>query len=207
MNCCRLLPILRILMRSAREMPPRHEGINLNSRFNLKAGHCLQLAGAFFLFLGIGGCGPSLAPESPLTEETRKASTEVREAERYDLERDESRGGHTLARHVARTDEQLQERLRKERNISAASTWTNQQTAEVTVGAALRAERGRIESWMRRGERRPNLALHFEAGQPIGRSLRRGASEPVNCTSAVIVLRAAGSDSFYVLTTYPEVRE
>jgi hypothetical protein len=29
----------------------------------------------------------------------------------------------------------------------------------------------------------------------------------VNCTSAVIVLRADGSDNFYVITTYPEARE
>jgi hypothetical protein len=40
----------------------------------------------------------------------------------------------------------------------------------------------------------------------IGRSLRRGDSQPVDCTSAVIVLRAAGTESFYVLTTYPEAR-
>jgi hypothetical protein len=207
MNCCRPIPLLRILMRSAREMSPGHEGITLNSRLDRSVGHWLQLAGAIFLLLGISGCGQGLAPESPRTEETRKATTESQGADRYDLERDENRGGHTLSRHVARTDEQLQERLGRERNISAASTWRDQQTAEVTVASALRAERGRIESWMRRGERRPNLALHYEAGHPIGRSFRRDASESVICTSAVIVLRAAGPDSFYVLTTYPEVRE
>ena len=132
---------------------------------------------------------------------------EKRSAERYDLERDENRGGHTLSRHVGRTDEQLQERLQRERNISAASTWTNRETAEETVAEALRVEQRRIESWMRRGERRTNLALHFDTGRPIGRSLQREASEAVVCTSAVIVLRADGPDGFYVLTTYPEARE
>jgi hypothetical protein len=123
------------------------------------------------------------------------------------LQRDEDRGGHTLARHVARTDEQLAERLRKERNIAAASTWTNREIAEETVAAGLRAEQRRIDSWMRRGERRPNLALHYNAGQTIGRSLRRGETESVPCTGAVIVLRADGPDGFYVLTAYPEARE
>jgi hypothetical protein len=75
------------------------------------------------------------------------------------------------------------------------------------VAEALRAERGRIESWMRRGGRRPNLALHYDAGRVIGRSLRRGDSQTVECTRAVIVLRADGPDSFYVLTTYPEASE
>ena len=39
-----------------------------------------------------------------------------------DLVADEAKGGHTLARHVERTDAQLRERLERERNISAAST-------------------------------------------------------------------------------------
>ena len=75
------------------------------------------------------------------------------------------------------------------------------------MGAALRAERGRIESWTRRGYPRANLALHYDAGRAIGRSLRRGDSNTVDCTAAVIVLRADGPEAFYVLTTYPEARE
>lgn len=156
----------------------------------------------------LAGCGPTSVTDTARREEPRPAETsENPNADRYDLARDENRGGHTLSRHVARTDDQLAERLRKERNISAASTWTNRDIAEETVTAGLRAEHGRIASWMRRGERRPNLALHYDAGRPIGRSLRRSASESVPCTSAIIVLRADGPDGFYVLTTYPEARE
>lgn len=126
-------------------------------------------------------------------------------SDRYDLGRDERRGGHTLERHVTRSDEQLQERLRRE-HISAASTWMDRETAEATVAQALRSERGRIESWMQRGFPRANLALHYHAGHTIGRSLRR-ESQTVPCSNAVIVLRADGPDSFFVLTTYPEDRE
>ena len=103
------------------------------------------------------------------------------------------------------TDDELRQRLARERDISAASTWTDRATAEETVAAALRAERGKIQNWQRRGERRPNVALHFDAGHPIGRSLVRGATKVVPCTEAVIVLRADG-EGFYVLTTYPETR-
>ena len=128
-------------------------------------------------------------------------------ANRYDLSRDEERGGHTLARHVARTDDELRERLARERNISAASTWTDRETAETVVAEALAAEHGRVDSWIRRGYPRVNLALHYNAGRVIGRSLRRGDSLTADCSSAVIVLRADGPESFYVLTTYPEARE
>jgi hypothetical protein len=135
------------------------------------------------------------------------SSSDGRAPERYDLSKDEERGGHTLERHVARTDGELRERLRREGNISAASTWTDRETAEETIAEALRAERGRIESWMRRGYPRANLALHYKARRDIGRSLRQGETEAVRCREAVIVLRADGPDTFYVLTTYPEARE
>ena len=122
----------------------------------------------------------------------------------YDLERDEQLGGHTLRKHVGRTDEQLRERLEQEPHISAASTWTNSELAEETVSAALRDQAARISQWEARGERRPNLALHYDAGREIGRSLPRGAAQSVPCTGAVIVLKANDSGGFYVLTTYPE---
>ena len=73
----------------------------------------------------------------------------------YDLQRDEQLGGHTLRKHVGRTDDQLRERLEQEPHISAASTWTNSQLAEETVGAALRDQAARISRWEAGGERRP----------------------------------------------------
>jgi Bacterial CdiA-CT RNAse A domain len=157
--------------------------------------------------LQFAGCGQNPAPPATARQEPTAENTLRRTAGRYDLARDEERGGHTLKKHVGRTDAELRERLEGERNISAASTWTDLDTAETTVAEALRAERGRIESWVRRGARRPNLALHYDAGRVIGRSLRRGDSQTVLCTRAVIVLRADGLDSFYVLTTYPEAGE
>jgi len=159
--------------------------------------------------LHVAGCGsaPTLSnggAESSSPSQTAGGAKAVQL--RYDLGRDEGRGGHTLSRHVARTDEELEERLERERNISATSTWTDREVAEETMAEALHAERGRIESWMRRGYPRANLALHYSAERPIGRSLRRGESAPVTCTDAVIVLRADGPESFYVLTAYPEAR-
>jgi hypothetical protein len=121
----------------------------------------------------------------------------------YDLQRDEQLGGHTLRKHVGRSDDQLRERLEQEPHISAASTWTNQSLAEQTVAAALLDQAARISQWEARGERRSNLALHYHAGSEIGRSLQRGDLQAVPCTAAVIVLKANG-DGFYVLTSYPE---
>ena len=169
-----------------------------------------ELAVCAAALLCLAACGQTPAPGSSTRtngEAARTSSAGTIALERYDLARDEERGGHTLKKHVGRTDAQLQERLERERNISAASTWTDRETAEVTVAEALRAEQVRIERWVTRGYPRANLALHYEAGRMIGRSLRRGDERTVDCTGAVIVLRADGPESYFVLTTYPEARE
>jgi hypothetical protein len=152
------------------------------------------------------GCGNAPQTRAGQQEAKQPHQAAIGAAGRYDLERDEERGGHTLRRHVGRTEAQLEERLQRDRNISAASTWTDRQIAEETVAEALRAERGHLQSWMQRGYPRANLALHYSPGRPIGRSLRRGKSTPEACREAVIVLRAEGPNSYYVLTAYPEAR-
>jgi hypothetical protein len=165
------------------------------------------------LLLWLGGCGAAPDPGVPEiprgqmpTAAKNTRNTPPDDTARYDLARDETRGGHTLEKHVGRSDEELRERLDRERNISAASTWADREVAEETVAQALRAERDKIARWEERGHRRPNLAFHFDAGYVIGRSMRHGDQTSSPTTQAVIVLKADGPDSFYVLTSYPEER-
>jgi len=124
-----------------------------------------------------------------------------------DLSVDEGQGGHTLSRHVGRTDQDLRERLIREPDISAASTYTDRTAAERTVAAALDSGGTKLENWLRRKGRRPNLVLYFRdrSGTPVGRSLARGEQRPVPCTRALVVLRwNERQNRFYVLTSYPE---
>jgi hypothetical protein len=135
------------------------------------------------------------------------AGTSAKQGTDRDLTIDESRGGHTLKRHVARTDEQLRQRLEQERNISAASTYTDRATAERAVGAAISSNQQKIHRWMGRGERRPNLVLDYnEPNDSIGRVMNRGAMGSVPCDHSIVVLRADGRDDYFVLTSYPECR-
>ena len=125
---------------------------------------------------------------------------------RHDLAAAEARGGHTIARHVGLTDAQLRERLSRE-SISAASTYTDIETAERVVGLTLRRHASRLAQWEAREGPRPNLVLPFAAPNqpPIGRVLRRGANQPADAHAAVVVLRWR-RDGSYVLTSYPEER-
>lgn len=126
----------------------------------------------------------------------------------YDLLADERIGGHTLERHVGRSDEQLAERLRREPRISAASTYPDVETARRVVSAAIEQSRARIDAWERRSGVRPNLTLNYQSsGGPIGRSLSRDARVSTLANRALVVLRwHERQRRWYVLTSYPEAR-
>jgi hypothetical protein len=109
---------------------------------------------------------------------------------------------------VGRADNELRERLAEEPNISAASTWTDRRTAEQAVALALDQSREKVERWMSRSGRHPNLVIDYDGdpSHPVGRTLRRGEAKSEPCSHAVIVLRWAGDEGYYVLTSYPECR-
>jgi hypothetical protein len=146
--------------------------------------------------------GDEEAPRSRSTPESDAAAGEWD----VDLRRDESRGGHTLARHVGRTDAELQARLARE-SISAASTYPDLETAERVVARALAANARRVQRWMAQRGPRANLAIRYRArdGLPTGRLMRRGEDTSAEVDGAVVVLRWR-DDSHYVLTSYPEAR-
>lgn len=160
-------------------------------------------------------------PQPPVyTPEELRARANPREAARpaggvppnmtgavRNLEQDERAHGHTLQRHVGRTDAQLIERLKEETDISGASTYTDRAVAEHCVGAALLKNEAKIKAWLQSGDKQ-NLVVEFvgDDQHPIGRSIRRGKTQSSPCYNAKVVLRPDGRGSYYVLTSYPDPR-
>ena len=144
---------------------------------------------------------PTLATPDPGVDRVSRASY----AMARDLSKDEGAGGHTLRKHVGRTDEELKARLAHE-DISASSTYTDKAAAETAVEDAIQLNQTRIEQWMARSGGHPNLVLDYRSDQPIGRTLHRGASASQPCSNAKVVLRWLSSSEYYVLTSYPECR-
>lgn len=122
-----------------------------------------------------------------------------------DLAADEARGGHTLARHVGKTDAELRDRLKAEPDISAASTYFDAATAGRVVAEVLSRKSTELRKWEERDGSRPNLVLRLDTGKPIGRSIKQGQSNAREVDSALVVLRWAGT-GWFVLTSYPEDR-
>lgn len=164
---------------------------------------------ALALLLCVALACQSAQPRNPAvaSRDFPAARTQSRSAgSTRDLSHDESAGGHTLRKHVGRSDDELRQRLRRERNISAASTWTDRATAESAVGAAIQQNRERINEWLSRTAGHPNFVIDYASDNPLGRSLRRDADQPTPCAHATIVLKWSPPDDYYVLTSYPECR-
>lgn len=145
---------------------------------------------------------------APADAPTANAVPQAGSGPSHDLSQDEAAGGHTLKKHVGRTDQQLRERLERERNISAASTYTDRETAERVVGTALQQAQQRIQRWLERSGGHPNLVLDYDGdpAHPIGRTLPRGEDHTEPCSHAVVVLKFDPPAGYHVLTTYPECR-
>jgi hypothetical protein len=124
----------------------------------------------------------------------------------HDLKQDEALGGHSLQRHVGQSDDELRKRLREQPEIAAASTYPDLATANKVVSAALSQNSRRVEVWRSRPGKKPNLVLHYQGTEPIGRSVLQGAPWAADCYNAIIVLKADGSSDFHILTTYPELK-
>ena len=140
-------------------------------------------------------------PSPSARVETHVASGPIR-----DLSQDEASGGHILRKHVGQTDDELRERLKRERQISGASTYADRATAERAVGSAIAQSQSRIERWLDRPGGHANLVLDYDSPETIGRTMNRGEERSHPCSHALVVLKYAGPNDYYVLTSYPECR-
>lgn len=146
------------------------------------------------------GCAPA--------KQTRVAPAPVEHAvldagNRYDLQRDEARGGHTLERHVGKSDDELRHRLQNE-SISADSTYADRSTAEMSVAAAIRENGRKVDNWLHRPGGHSNLVLDYDSSTPLGRSMRLSDAQSFPCSHAVVVLKWINPQNYFVLTSYPD---
>ena len=156
----------------------------------------LVVAGTLFLLL----CGK----QQPVRHAVAPVAHVALQADaKRDLDRDEARGGHTLERHIGKTDAELRERLESE-SISADSTYADRDMAEMAVAAAIRENSHRIDSWLHRPGGHSNLVLDYDSDSPVGRSMHQGGTQSFPCSHAVVILKWASPSDYYVLTSYPD---
>ncbi len=174
------------------------------------AGRCawlvvLLLAFTFGPAIGLATASGSTLVASNTPASVQKNSTAKSLIPGGDLDEHERAGGHLLARHVGKTEEQLRQRLKSDTRISAASSFTDRIVADTTVAAAIAANRGRIGSWLQGNE--PRLVLSYRQSQPCGISLSRKSPKAREARAARLVLIRDPKfmGGWRILTGYPEL--
>jgi hypothetical protein len=121
------------------------------------------------------------------------------------LAAEEAAGGHTIARHVGRTEAQLRSRLAQQPGIPSASTFRTLREAERVVAAALRANKEAIKVWAKAANPGQTKAFAYEAGQVIGHGVVRSTGQMTNMNRMVVVVRKVTQQNriYFVLTAYP----
>jgi Bacterial CdiA-CT RNAse A domain len=140
------------------------------------------------------------------TERAGAARLVLLRADTIDLAADEALGGHTLARHVGKTEAELKERLAEEPHIPAASSFRDREEAERFVSAALRAKDRVIRRWLefaRPGERFP---VYYRADAVVGYGIPRstGMLEPMSKVVVVLERTDQADKPYFVLAAYPD---
>lgn len=141
------------------------------------------------LALLFGAISPTLARELP-------APTVERGEDRW--------GGHTVERHVGRTDEQLRARLARDSRLDTASSFDSLEIATRVIEQTLAENGPRLVSWLARVQPGSRRTLDHHGTTRIGRAVR--AEEPrqvIVMTNARLVIEALGQGRWRLITAYP----
>lgn len=146
------------------------------------------------------------APESTILSEEKIEADNFQYSERSGsgfLITHENCGGHTIERHIAKSDAYLRNRLNTSR-ISAASTFYELNQAGQVIYNAITRNSSRVNNWLN-GSGGSRLVLDYSHRKNIGKVLKRGASRPYSTRKFRVVLerRNCSGYGYKILTAYP----
>jgi len=120
------------------------------------------------------------------------------------LQAHEAAGGHLIERHVGKTDQQLTDRLNSQPNISAASSFPDEETADRAVGSAISANQNQIDAYVN-GNQSGYLRIDYDMGSNIGSVMQRGQSTSSSTTTVRVVIARDPSmpDGYRIVTGFP----
>lgn len=147
----------------------------------------------------LSGCGQIIDKQS--------GNTSVQQASDTILDEMERSNGHTLEKHVGKTDEQLRERINQE-NVTAASTYYNKETATKAVRESLRIHDKEIRQWLNESKR-DRLVLNTHHSFAVGKTVLRSdmrVHEDVHDTVTVLARDSSSALKYKIITSYPNLK-
>jgi hypothetical protein len=116
-------------------------------------------------------------------------------------------GGHTLLKHVGRTEAQLRERLVAEPKRTVVSSFTNKEMAEWAISETMRANAARIRNWIASAGAYSRLDMTHDVGRRVGYGVARDTGELASMSKVKMILlyQTYNGMPYYVLTAYLEL--
>jgi hypothetical protein len=135
------------------------------------------------------------------------AVTDVFESSgRRNLHDHEDAGGHTIDRHVGKSENWLQKRLATDPDIPAASTFRNKVSANRADGQFVKQNKDSIEKWLKSGKKGVFIGRAVMS-EPIGRVIERGETKSVETNIVeVVVARDNSQNGWHIVTSYPVLK-
>ncbi|WP_026678669.1 RNase A-like domain-containing lipoprotein [Fictibacillus gelatini] len=153
---------------------------------------------ALFAAIILTGCGPTVQHHHENSKTGQISDTILDEME------GPPKNGHTLERHVGKSNDELQKRV-KSSHVSAASTYYDKKTATKAVLESLHVHEQEIEHWLEKSNRdRLVLKTHhsFAVGKTVLRSDMR-VHEELHDTITVLAKDPSSDLKYKIITSYP----
>lgn len=145
----------------------------------------------------------------PKLLEIYQEATEKAFGARKTLGLDELLGGHSIDKHVGKSESWLRQRLLNEPETKSASSFRNYETANRVVAEAIKDNIDTIERWLSGSSDKP-LKLNVIADNPVGIILERGKGGSVGLKTAtetnraeILLVKDNTARGWHVLTSYP----
>ncbi|MBB5499541.1 RNase A-like domain-containing protein [Paraburkholderia sp. MM5384-R2] len=112
-------------------------------------------------------------------------------------------GGHTIEKHVGRTEAQLRERLRLEPKRDVVSSFRDLPTAEWAISNVMESNTLKIRNWAQSNPRHV-LTLFHNAGKTVGYGINRETGQVKGMSMVQVVLKYEKYNGmpYYILTSY-----
>ena len=135
----------------------------------------------------------------------RTGVDEISDVTGHSLIAHENWGGHTITRHVAKSDADLAGRLANDPNIASASSFPDIDTASRAVANTVSDNQSTVTNWMNGSS--PKLVISSTSNTNVGNVMQRGStiSVPTNQTTVVLVKDPLSANGYTVLTSYPDL--
>ncbi|MGF6954541.1 RNase A-like domain-containing protein [Paraburkholderia youngii] len=113
-------------------------------------------------------------------------------------------GGHTLLKHVGRTEAQLRERLVNEPQRKVVSSFTNRGTAELAISEVMSSNAIRLRAWAQNPTRDITLTLIKHVAGDVGYGISRATGKLTKMNRVTVFLKYEPYNGmpYYVLTAY-----